>query len=127
MNLLPIKLLVNEKIIQETLTRIGIANTSKMIIYPSCYIYNIEDVWYLMHFKQLFFMINKNGYDDATDEDMARRDAIAFCLSVWELIDVDSELIRNHNKYVYVVPYSEKGKWKINHKININKLRLGLL
>ena len=51
MKLLKVDLLVDKKVVQETLNRIGISNKKKKVLYPSCYIYEENDEFYLVHFK----------------------------------------------------------------------------
>lgn len=119
MELLEINLLVEPKVVIETCNRIGIANKKEKILYPSCYLYNKDDTYYLVHFKQMFELTRKDCYNNICDEDIVRRNAIAFCLKNWGLIMVEDVLIEPHNKFVYVLPYAEKRDWKISHKINI--------
>ena len=61
--LLEIRLLVDQKVIEETLTRIGIVDKKKNIIYQSCHLLKHFDTFFLAHFKQLFVLsTDKNGY-----------------------------------------------------------------
>lgn len=110
---------VDVKIIEETLCRVGVANKKDHILYPSCYLWKIENDYYLMHFKQLFSLTRDNGYDNISQADISRRNAIAFCLKNWKMITVDDELIKEKDEYVFVLPYSEKPNWDIQHKFNI--------
>ena len=118
-NLLNIIPLVDIKVIEETLNRVGVANKKEKILYPSCYLWKIENYYYLMHFKQLFFLTREEGYDNISQADLTRRNAIAFCLKNWKLIDVDGEKIKNKDEFVFVLPFSEKPNWTIQHKFNI--------
>lgn len=119
MEMLEVKLLVDKKVAQETTNRIGIANKKKKILYPSCYIYEDEGRTYLVHFKQLFTLTRENGYDNTSEEDIKRRNAVAFCLKNWQLIDVEDDMIEPHDTFVFVLPHKEKNEWKINHKVNL--------
>lgn len=119
MELLEVKLLVDKKVIQETTNRIGIANKKKKVLYPSCYIYEKDNKIYLVHFKQLFELTRENAYSNTSEEDVKRRNAVAFCLANWNLIEVDEKKIEPHDTFVFVLPYKEKSEWKINHKINL--------
>jgi hypothetical protein len=121
--LLEIKLLKDEQVITESLTRIGICNKSKMLLYPSCYMYKKDETYYICHFKQMFSLVREQAYNNLTDEDINRRNAIAFCLKKWGLIDVAEESIQPHNINVFVLPYKEKSKWNITHKFNRNLLK----
>ena len=123
MKLLKIELLVDKKVIQETLNRIGISNKKKKILYPSCYIYEKDDEFYLVHFKQLFTLSRNDAYDNISEQDILRRNSIAFCLKNWGLIEVEDKFIDPHDSYVFVLPHDIKSEWKITHKINLFTLR----
>lgn len=111
--------LVDIKVIKETLSRMGIPNKKKSVLYPSCYLYrNFED-YYIVHFKSMFTLTRSNGYKNLSEEDIERKNSIIFCLKNWGLIDVDEELIKPHDKFVYVLPYKDKSNWKIEHKFNV--------
>ena len=117
MELLKIDPLVNIKVIQESCSRIGVADKKHKILYPSCYCIKQDDGYYIAHFKQLF-MLKNGGYNNISEDDLKRRNAIAFCLRSWGLIDVIEESITPHDCFVFVLPHKEKDSWKINHKIN---------
>jgi hypothetical protein len=119
MELLKIKLLEDKKVIQETTNRIGIANKKKKVLFPSCYLYERDGDTYLVHFKQLFSLTRSNGYNNISIEDITRRNAVAFCLKNWGLIDIDDESIDPHDIYVFVLPHKDKNDWEINHKVNL--------
>lgn len=117
-----IQLLASDKVISETLSRIGIANKNKKILFPTCYLYQKDNKVFIYHFKQMFKLINKSAYNNLTDDDIIRRNAIIFCLKNWKLIDCNIEQITPYNKFVFVLPFPEKNEWLINHKFNINAL-----
>lgn len=117
--MIEVVLKTNEKVIKETLTRIGIANRREKILYPSCYLYSKNDKNYIVHFKQLFLLIRDNGYNNMSEEDLSRRNAVIFCLKNWGLLDVNEDDITPHDKFVFVLPHEEKRKWKISHKFNM--------
>jgi hypothetical protein len=124
MKLLKIKLTTDKKVVQETLNRIGISNKKEKVLYPSCYIYEDDDgECYLVHFKQLFSLSRDSAYDNISEQDIVRRNSIAFCLKNWGLIDVEDKFIYPHNNYVFVLPYEDKDSWTITHKINLYTLR----
>jgi len=113
------------KIIKETLTRIGIANKRQKILYPSCYLYQNFEEYYIVHFKEMFILTRDNGYNNISDEDIERKNSIIFCLKNWGLIDVVNEDdIEKHDKFVYVLPFKEKYKWVISHKFNVNDVEV---
>lgn len=109
-------------VIKETLSRCGIANKKKKILYPSCYLYEAFGVYYIAHFKQLFLLTRQDGYNNLCEDDLARRNGIIFCLKNWGLIDVDESLIEPHDKFIYVLPFKEKNQWAISNKFNINNV-----
>ncbi len=110
---------VSEKIVIETLQRIGIINRKEKILYPSCYLYKKDDRYFLAHFKQLF-LLEGNGYNNISQEDIKRLNSIAYCLFSWELIDVDLKKIEPYDTKVFVLPHKEKKDWKISHKYKIH-------
>lgn len=121
-NLLEIKILVDDKVIKETLNRIGICNKKKKILYPSCYLFDKDGKYYLVHFKQMFLLTRDSAYNAICEDDLLRRNAIAFCLKNWGLIEVDSSAIEPHNKFVFVLPHNQKQEWKVSHKFNFRTI-----
>lgn len=119
LNLIEVELLVDDKVVKETCNRCGIVNKKQKIIYPSCYLYEHDGRYYIVHFKELFLLMRENGYNNISDEDIKRRNAIIFCLQNWGLINVIDGDIDPHDVYVFVLPFSEKSEWKISHKINM--------
>lgn len=115
--LLEIQCLVDKKVIKESLSRIGIADKKRKILYPSVYLYEKDGKDYLVHFKQMFLLGDKeDAYNNISEEDIHRLYAIAFCLKNWKLINVDEEKIKEHERFVFVLPYSQKNEWRIIHK-----------
>jgi len=121
-NLLEIEVLVDDKVISETCNRIGIANKKRRILYPSCYLYTENDKKYLVHFKQMFLLTRESAYNAMCDDDYLRRNAIAYCLRNWGLIDVKEESIQPYNKFIFVLPHTQKSEWTISHKFNFRSL-----
>lgn len=117
MDLLRVDLIVNDKIVKESVSRIGICDRKRKILWPSCYIVRREGEYYLAHFKQLF-SLKDGGYSNVSEDDIKRRNAIAFCLKNWGLIDVEEEMIQPHDIFVFVLSHRDKDGWKIKHKIN---------
>ena len=125
-SLLEIKPLVNENIINETLSRIGIINRRKKIIYQSCHLMKQYDSYYLVHFKQLFpLSTNKDGFagfGDVTNKDINR---IAYLLIKWKMIEViNAEDIEPHNIFVDTLSYNEALEYQKIRKFNLNNLVL---
>lgn len=113
--------------IRETLSRLGIANTHKKIMYPSCYLWDVDvegqeqPEYYIAHFKELFPIINDYGENNINEEDIIRRNMIIKLLGNWGLIE-EVEEVQDADKFIFVLPYKEKGNWKISHKLNFRKL-----
>jgi hypothetical protein len=121
-DLLKVVLKVDYKIVNETLNRIGVANKKEHILYPSCYLFNLNGTYYLVHFKQMFALTRNDAYNNISKEDISRRNGIAYCLQNWNLITVDENDIEERGKFVFVLPYHEKQNWIIEHKFNVNIL-----
>jgi hypothetical protein len=121
--MVPVKLHVDEKIITETLERIGIVNKEKKEVTPTCYILKYNDKFYISHFKTLL-RIQKPTHDKVPDSDIVRRNIILTMLENWGLIEIQQHGIYQYDlfKLIYVLRHSEKHKYTINHKINIPKM-----
>lgn len=113
------------KVIKETLSRMGIANKKQKILFPSCYLYQNFEHYYIVHFKEMFIITRENGYNNISEKDLERKNSIIFCLQNWDLIKVlnENEIIP-HNEYVYVLSFAEKHKWTICHKFNVNNCEI---
>lgn len=110
--------LVEIKVVKETLSRIGIADKKNRILYPSCYVYTIDDKHFIVHFKQLFKLTRETAFDNLSEEDIGRRNSVIFCLSQWGLINVNEKEIDPHTQFVFVLPFGQKREWSINHKFD---------
>ncbi len=112
---------VPEKVIVETLSRIGIGNKKIREIFPSAYLYFGKDGKpFIAHFKEILAM-NDDGFDNMTDIDYDRRDSIIKLLSEWNLVDLVDEFDTVFSqKKLFVLPFSEKKNWKIKHKVRMN-------
>ena len=118
----------NMNMIRETLSRIGIVNKNTQTIYPSCYLVNKDDKFYIAHFKEL--LGNKNP--ELQVEDKARLYSICIILIRYGFITIDGMTndrgqisFPNEIKetcFVSIVPYTDKHNYKIIHKINIRKI-----
>jgi len=115
---------VDLKVIKETLTRMGVANKKEKTIFPSCYLYGNENKFYLVHFKQMFTLTRPDGYNNMSEQDYIRRNAIAFCMKNWKLIEVAVELIEPYNVKIFVLPFGEKTQWSIKHKFNMSVVEM---
>ena len=125
--LLEVKLLVNENVINETLTRIGIMDRKEKRIYQSCHLLKQFDLYYLAHFKQLFTLgTSKSGYHgfgNVSLEDIERRNSIAFLLVKWNMIAINNPAeIEPHNMRVDVVSHNDARDYQKIYKFNVNNL-----
>lgn len=119
--LVEVNLLSDTKVIKETLSRMGIANKKKNILFPSCYLYQNFERYYIVHFKEMFLLTRANGYNNISEKDLERKNSIIFCLENWGLISIiNKDDINPHTEYVYVLSHNDKHNWTINHKFNIN-------
>ena len=122
MNILKIELLTDKPVVKETLNRIGIMNKIQKIIYPSCYLYSTDAGDFLIHFKQLFILKQANSYNNISELDINRRNAIAFCLKNWGLINCDDQEINPHHIKIEIIPFEQKFEWTIKHKVDLKLL-----
>jgi hypothetical protein len=119
-----VELIGEEKIVKETLSRMGIANKKEKKLFPSCYLYRKEDGSFMVtHFKEVFMLTRDDAYNQISEEDIKRRNAIAFLLQEWGLVKVDeNEDIEPHDIYVFSLPYKDKKSWLIDNKINVRTI-----
>lgn len=111
--------------IKETLTRIGIASSSKKKLFQSCHILHKKGKYYIVHFKEMFRLDGKETI--ITEDDLARRNTIINLLSQWKLLTIVDE-----DKTVEVVPmnrikiisFKEKRDWELESKYTIGNKRL---
>lgn len=116
-----VKLVSDFLVIKETLERIGIANRKTKVITPSVYILHKQGKYYIIHFKELLAL---DGFKENLNEtDISRRNAIATLLENWNMIEIVDEGIYQDElkEQIFVLPYSEKEQYKINHKYRINR------
>ena len=107
--------------IRETLTRIGVASRKDKTLYQSCHILHKRGKYYLVHFKELFALDGKDS--SITENDIARRNAIARLLDEWNLL----KIVRSEQastplapmSQIKVLPHKEKDEWKLVAKYNI--------
>jgi hypothetical protein len=74
----------------------------------------------------MFLLTRESAYNALCEDDILRRNAIAFCLRQWGLIEVDDKQIEPHNKFVFVLPYNQKQEWYISHKFNFRSVNENL-
>lgn len=107
---------INPKMVQETLSRMGIADKKNKVLYPSCYLYEENGSYFIAHFKELY-ALREDGFNNISEDDLERRNAIIFCLENWGMVNVIyPEQIENHEMFVFILPHKERHSWKIIHK-----------
>ena len=111
--------------IRETLTRIGVASRKDKTLYQSCHILHKRGKYYLVHFKELFALDGKES--SITENDLARRNAIARLLEEWDLLSIlDKEKSSTPlapMSQIKVLPHKEKPEWNLVAKYNIGNAK----
>ena len=111
--------------IRETLTRIGVASRKDKTLYQSCHILHKRGKYYLVHFKELFALDGKES--SITENDLARRNAIAKLLEEWDLLSIlDEEQASTPlapMSQIKVLPHKEKPEWNLVAKYNIGNAK----
>jgi len=111
--------------VKETLTRIGVSSKKEKKLYQSCHILHKRGKYYIVHFKELFWLDGLES--DFDDEDMARRNRIASLLEEWGLIKVVNpamikEPMISLNR-IKIIKHSEKDEWNLCPKYHIGRSR----
>ena len=111
--------------IRETLTRIGVASRKDKTLYQSCHILHKRGKYYLVHFKELFALDGKES--SITENDLARRNAIARLLDEWDLLSILDEEKSSTPlapmSQIKVLPHKEKPEWNLVAKYNIGNAK----
>ena len=111
--------------IRETLTRIGVASRKDKTLYQSCHILHKRGKYYLVHFKELFALDGKES--TISENDLARRNAIARLLEEWELLSItdntQSSTPLAPMSQIKVLPHKEKPEWNLIAKYNIGSAK----
>ncbi|NWJ57995.1 translational repressor RegA [Marine Group I thaumarchaeote] len=111
--------------IRETLTRIGVASRKDKTLYQSCHILHKRGKYYIVHFKELFALDGKES--TISENDLARRNAIARLLEEWELLSIiDSTQTSTPlapMSQIKVLPHKEKSEWNLIPKYNIGSIK----
>lgn len=110
--------------VRETLTRIGVASKKDKILYQSCHILHKQGHYYIVHFKELFSLDGKPT--DISENDLARRNAIAKLLEDWGLVEiVNKKQVETPEpiflSQVKIISHKEKNEWELIPKYNIGK------
>ena len=120
MELLKVTLNKEPHLIVETLQRMGIVSNWEKKIYPSCYLYQEGENYFLCHFKELFMITNPNAYNNIEDIDISRRNSIALLLKRWGMIECDLDE-KTPTIFVKVISHEEKESFTIKHKFDMAK------
>ena len=122
--------------VKETLTRIGApayvktpeGDTTK-ILWQSCHILHKKQRYWLVHFKEMFLLDGKESRTIITENDLARRNAIALILQDWGLIEI-LDTMRVHTpqpapiETIKIISYRDKQNWELKAKYEIGKIRV---
>lgn len=110
--------------VKETLTRIGVASKKDKKLYQSAHILHKQGRYFIVHFKELFILDNKDS--DITMGDVERRNAIAILLEDWGLLKIVQRPATNTQSVlsqIKIVSYKEKSEWELIPKYNIGQKR----
>ena len=111
--------------IRETLTRIGVASRKDKTLYQSCHILHKRGKYYIVHFKELFALDGKES--TISENDLARRNAIARLLEEWDLLSILDEEKSSTPlapmSQIKVLPHKEKPEWNLVAKYNIGNAK----
>ena len=111
--------------IRETLTRIGVASRKDRTLYQSCHILHKRGKYYIVHFKELFALDGKES--TISENDLARRNAIARLLEEWELLSIIDSAQTSAPlapmSQIKVLPHKEKSEWNLIAKYNIGSAK----
>lgn len=130
--------------IRETLTRMGIASFNPAKTGPkgkaliqSCHILRNHDGYSIVHFKELFKLEGKDKFIHSesgemretiiTEDDLARRNAIAVLLQEWGLLKIihPDRLAGNIAPIskIKIIPFKEKKDWNLVSKHSYGKAK----
>lgn len=110
--------------VKETLTRIGVASKKDKKLYQSAHILHKQGRYFIVHFKELFILDNKDS--DISMGDVERRNAIAILLEDWGLLKIVQRPATNTQSVlsqIKIVSYKEKSEWELIPKYNIGQKR----
>lgn len=109
--------------VRETLTRIGVAAKNENVLYQSCHILHKQGKYYIVHFKELFELDGKPS--NISENDIARRNAIANLIAEWGLIKLVDPAKTSTNvaplSQIKILPFKDKGEWQLVAKYTIGK------
>lgn len=107
-------------IIKETLSRMGIMNYKQKELYQSCHVLSKDGRYFVLHFKELFFLIGNKSTIDF--KDLCRRNRIVNILVEWGLCGVVNQFdIKDmvHPSSIRILKHKDKEFWKLRSKFAI--------
>ena len=111
--------------VRETLSRIGVASKKEEnTLYQSCHILHKQSHYFIVHFKELFLLDNKEA--TFTEDDLARRNTIAQLLSDWgllEIADAKKAEPKVNLRQIKILSHKEKANWKLCVKYTLGKFK----
>lgn len=111
-------------VVKETLSRIGLPNAVKRIIYPSTHILQKQGNYYIAHFKTLLELDGKEAHLDQDDRE--RLADIAVLMSTWGLVTlVDKPNAPSKNRFRVLKKHELDAGWTIQPKFTIGKFKSG--
>lgn len=110
--------------VKETLTRIGVASKKDKKLYQSAHILHKQGRYFIVHFKELFILDNRDS--SITLNDIERRNAIATLLEEWGLLELVQRPKTNTQavlSQIKILSYNEKHDWSLIPKYQIGTKR----
>lgn len=127
--LVEVKFLRHEKVIFETLQRIGLVNVRKKFLTRLVHVFNYNNKRYLAHYKMLYDLKGKES--TLNDEDLQRFYTVLNLLEEWghiEIVDHKKEAINKvgvNMRSVYFLKHEDAKGWKINKNYTFNHPLIG--
>jgi hypothetical protein len=115
-------------VVRETLSRVGIPDEKRKVLYPSVYLVEQDGKSFLIHFKEWFLINRPTAFNNISEDDKTRLKYVAGLLKKWGLIQVGEDDHINdipqtmsfkalRKADVVVGENEDKAKWTIVHKI----------
>lgn len=109
-----------KELIRETLTRMGIASKKTKELWQSCHLIEVDGVWIIAHFKEIFIMSGRDS--TLSDEDQIRAKSIAKMLESWNLVRLVKPIdVSETEKNFAILKASDKAEWTLHSKINLKE------
>ena len=115
--------------VKETLTRIGApgydydedGNRGDRVLWQSCHILHKRQRFFIVHFKEMMCLDGNEHRTHLTENDLARRNAIALLLEQWNLIEIlDKQKVFSPKpapvSTIRIVSYKDKNNWILDSK-----------